>query len=387
MSAKRLFFIILPMAGIITGLVFAALVRDQFNNTVPPAYRPLPAAAAPSPVQPIDHQAVRERAWGKIEPLLAQAEQAGVAALDRHLATIPAFITERKQGTRAFSARLLGLRGKWELIKTRFRTEGEDEYARWLRDQFADNLFRSEELQQTVEAAIRAYLSELVGIEGQLLIRLRADLADSELQVQEAIPALWSDAVLRQRYDMMMTLTLPLLDKDLKVTAVREAASFVGSEIATAITLKVGAAVMARLGVSAGILTTGAASGWATFGIGLVIGFVVDQAIGEIMKAAGYDAEARIAARVDETLDDIGRVITDGDPEARTTLAKLQRMHLEDPDEEVRAACPSAIRLINENSCRLRGLRGELSKINAARASLRKEALSRLVHNPEVTTP
>jgi hypothetical protein len=384
MSAKRVFLLILIQAGIVAGLVSAALVRDRSNHAVPPpATRPLPPAALSAPVQPIDHQAVRERAWEKVGPLLAQAEQAGVVALDRHLVTVPAFLTERKQGTRAFAAQLLGLRGKWELIRTRFRSGGDDDYAQWLSDQFAEKLFRGEELEKTVEAAVNAYLSELSGIDNQLLIRLRIDLADSDQQVQEAIPALGSDAILRERYDRMITTTLPLLHKDLKITAAREVISFVGSEIATAITIRIGAAVMARLGVSTSILTAGAASGWATFGIGLVAGLVVDQIIGQIIKAAGYDAEKKIAARVDETLDDIGRVITEGDPAARATLAKLQRMQQDDPDEEVRAACTRAVSLI-ENGCRLHGLRGELTKINAARASLRKEALFRLVHNPEV---
>ena len=172
--------------------------------------------------------------------------------------------------------------------------------------------------------AVHGYLSELVGIENQLLVRLRADLADSDLPIGEVIPALCSDTVFRNRFDAMVTHVVPLLDKDLKVTAGREVASFVGSEIATVITVRVGAAVMTRLGVSAGVVSAGAASSWATLGLGLV---------------AGYDAEERVAARVDEMLDDLGHMMVDGDPEAATTLEQLKRMQTDDPDQEVRTEC------------------------------------------------
>ena len=42
------------------------------------------------------------------------------------------------------------------------------------------------------------------------------------------------------------------------------------------------AQVAIRMGVSAGILSTGAASGWATLGIGLVAGILVDQLVTRI---------------------------------------------------------------------------------------------------------
>ncbi len=148
--------------------------------------------------------------------------------------------------------------------------------------------------------------------------------------------------------------------------------------------MKAGAAVAARLGVSAGIIAAGAASTWATLGVGLVVSIVVDAIINQIIKAAGYDAEERVAERVGQALDDLGRTITDGDPEARATLATLKSIPIDALDAGQRAACQQAIARMEAGS-QLYGLRGELSKIAGARASLRKEALRRLIHDSEGT--
>ena len=41
------------------------------------------------------------------------------------------------------------------LIYNKFRSGGDHEYAQWLGEQFAEHVFRGEELQKTVEAAAR----------------------------------------------------------------------------------------------------------------------------------------------------------------------------------------------------------------------------------------
>jgi hypothetical protein len=59
-------------------------------------------------------------------------------------------------------------------------------------------------------------------------------------------------------------------------------------------------------------------------------------------------------------------------------------MERDDPDPQVRQACTEAIHSIAAGT-QLYGLRPELAKIAAARASLRKETLRRLLQDPEVT--
>ena len=266
----------------------------------------------------------------------------------------------------------MSLRGKWELVKAEI---GDDsDYAVFLKEAFAEHLFPMEELEKVVDAAVRGYLAELEAIDNELLVRLRADLADDELS-RMAIPALRSDQAFHNHYRELSERVAQDLRTDLAVVAVRELFSWEAGNIATDLTMQAGAAIAARMGISSAILEGGAASTWQTLAVGLIVGFVLDAVVNRIIKAAGYDAEEKIAGRVEERLSELGRTITDGDPQARATLEQLKTMQREDPDAEVRADCAEAIRSI-EAGTQLYGLRRELSKISAARASLRKETLA-----------
>jgi hypothetical protein len=336
------------------------------------------AAAAPAS---LDEAAARAHAWDRAQPLLAAAERQATATLDKRLDSIHAFLDERKPGARAFAERLLSLRGKWELVKSHIGDQGD--YAAFLQEAFGEHLFAMQDLEKAVATAVRSYLAELESIEEELLVRLRADLADDELP-RTVIPVLRSEQALRSHYHELSQRVAEDVRTDLGIVAGREVVLWQATNVATDLTLEVGAAVVSRLGISSTILAAGAASTWRTLGVGLVVGFVLDVVINRIIKAAGYDAEEKVAERVVQMLDDLGRTITDGDPEARATLKKLKAMQKDDPNPEVRAACTEAVGSM-EAGTRLYGLRRELTKISAARASLRKETLRRLIHDREVT--
>lgn len=329
--------------------------------------------------KPANPAAVHGRVWNKTQPLLEQADRQAVQALDKHLVSIHTFLNERQAGSRAFAESLLSLRGKWELVKAQISDDSD--YAKYLEATFAEHLFPIQDLQKAVDTAVRSYLAELASIDDELLVRLRADLADDELP-RSAMPALRSDQALRSHYHELSQRVAQDLRTDLAVVAVRELFLWEASNIATDLTLKVGAALAARMGISTTILSAGAASTWQTLGVGLIVGLVLDAAVSRIIKAAGYNAEEQIAQRVEQTLTDLGRTITDGDPGARATLDKLKAMQRDDGEPEIRTACAEAIRSI-EAGTQLYGLRRELAKIGAARASLRKETLRRLIHESE----
>jgi hypothetical protein len=340
-----------------------------------------PAADHKAAPPPVPTPTVRSRGWGKAEPLLEQADRQAALAIDKHLASIHAFLDERKPGSRAFAERLLSLRGKWELVIAQIGNDSD--YAAFLQEAFEEHVFPMKDLEKAVAMAVRSYLAELDGIDDDLLVRLRADLSDDELP-RTAIPALRSDQAFRNHYHELSQQVAQDLRTDLAVVAARELFLFEASNVATDLTLKAGAAVAARLGISSTILGAGAASTWQTLGVGLVVALVLDAVVNRIIKAAGYDAEERVAERVAQTLSDLGRTITDGDPQARATLEKLKAMQRDDPDADVRTACAEAVRSI-EAGTQLYGLRREFTTINAARASLRKETLRRLIHESEVT--
>ena len=388
----------LASLGILTGLGLSLLLAHPRLAPQRPIVSPPPGPGPVPPMPPIDPAALQAQAWSKVEPLLAQAEKAGQAALDKHLASIRAFLTEHKQGSRPYAAALLGLKGKLRFLKSQLcrsdwawsipslnvrYTPPPDDYPPWLHAQFAEHLFSGEDLQHTVEAAARAYLAELEGIENQLLVRC-ADIADGDLTLKAVIPDLRSATLLKERYDALTTELLPTLTTDLHVSVAREVASWGTSALATAISLELAEALLTYLGVDAGILSAGAAASATTFFVSIVVAIAVDCVIHEILKSAGYDAEDKIAARVEHLLDDIGTVLCDGDPDARATLETLQRLARDDPSQEVRQAAAKAIPLIP--AARLHGLRGELANVNAARASLRKEVLARIFRPLEVTT-
>lgn len=352
------------LIAIITILVF------QISGIVEDTGKGIPK---PSP------EAVHDRAWNKIQPPLEQADRKAAQALDKHLGSIHTFLQEHKAGSKAFAERLLSLRGTWELVKAEI---GDDsDYTVFLKEAFAVHLFPMEELEKAVDAAVRGYLAELEAIDNELLVRLRADLADDELS-QIAIPALRSDQAFHNHYRELSERVAQDLRTDLAVVAVRELFSWEAGNLATDLTMQAGAALASQMGISSAILEGGAASTWQTLAVGLAVGWVLDTVVNRIIKAAGYDAEEKIAGRVEERLSELGHTITDGDSEARATLKQLKTMQREDPAVEVRAECAEAIRSI-EAGTQLYGLRRELTKISAARASLRRETLRRLMHESE----
>jgi hypothetical protein len=367
MTGKPAFRLCLASLGMLIGLSLSALIAYPLLTPRHPAYRPPSPPELPPTVTPIDAQALRQKAWEQVEPLLAQADQAGLAAITKRLAAIPAFVDERKQGAAAFAAALVGLKGKYELIKSKLRSNGADEYAQWIREQFAAFVFTGEELTQLVEGTVRSVLTDWQEIDNRLLIRIRADLSDGDL-ADSVLPPLQSDALFKARYDALSTELLPVLTRDLKLAAGREVASLVAGQLATSITLKVATAVAVRLGLSAGILSAGAASGVATFGIGMIACFVVDQVIGQVMKLAGYDPEEQVAGRVTESLDELARLITDGDSPPVVSLMGGSGVPTAPGDRPSTGTAPPAC------------LRTELIRLHAARVSVRTQALSRLFH-------
>ncbi len=317
-------------------------------------------------------EAVKDSPWSKTQPLLEHADHRAAQLLEERMASIHAFLDERKAGCRAFAQRMLSLRGKWEALRSLI-----GDNTGFLQEAFAEQLFQMDELKKVVDSAVLGYLAELESIDDDLLVRLRADLADDALP-SVAIPALGSEQAFHNHYHELRQRVAEDMRTDLAVVAGRELFSQTAGNIATNLTMQVGAALAARLGISTTILAVGAESAWETCLIGLAVSFLLDAVIDRIIKAAGYDAEARIAQRIEEILSNLGRTITDGDPAARVTLDSLKRLHRDDPQPEIRAACAEAIRSI-EAGAQLHGLRGELTKISAARASLRKETLRRLL--------
>jgi len=351
------------------------------DSPAPPAQEPPAVVVAPSPqLSPIEKAALRAKAWALIEPRLDEADRASRAALDEQLAGIDDFFRARQAGVRPFAEEVLSLGGKWEYAKSTLPTAEADAHARYLNEKFETYLFRIDDLKQTLEQAIGGYVSRVQGLESKLLVDVRADLSDKQFAAAGLPTVLVSDEAFRAEFARLLQETAAATSADFRVSMSREVTSFVAGEVAAVVAVRIASAVATRLGISAGVLSTGAASSWATFGLALAAAVVVDVAISQIISLAGYDPVDAVAEKVQAALNQIRSLLVDGNPEALAAYEKLRRMQSDDSDGNVRAACRRAADSI-EGSGNL-GLRRELLKLHDERARLRRATLQRFVLEP-----
>jgi hypothetical protein len=275
---------------------------------------------------------------------LSAAETASTEAADKYARRVRQFFAERKAGARPFAEEVLSWSGKWAFLKSQSPWGNDGDYRQFLREAFERHLFKEEDIADLIRYAVQGYASELTGIENETLLAIRADLSDSALTQSAPLPALRSDDAFRQAVAAMMAKVLAIATNDVTVTAGRELASFIASDIATNITIEILSVVAARLGIEAGILGSGVASSAATLGIGLVAAILADQLLDWVLNAAGYDPAGAIAAKVCESLDGVEALLLDGDPETGKG-----------------------------------GLCRELAKLREQRSALRREALQKLI--------
>ena len=351
---SRLFWVVLSLS--VVGTAIAALCIIRGNNGEPE----VPVAA-----------------WAKVKPHLDGLDQQADAARDRRLAVLRDFFREREKGAAGFADEALSWGGKWALIKQTMRIGEADAHRKQLLGAFGRHLFTGADLQAEMERAVRGHLSDLEGMENDMLVQLRADLADGDLGRGKKPASLDSDAAFRAECRRLEADLQPTLCRELGVTAGREVASFVAMDVATQMVLRVSEAVAAELGISAGVLGTGAASTVETLGVGLVVGIVVDALLGRVMRAFGHDPEQEIRHQVVEQVEQLADLIIDGDPAAREAHDRLLQMASGDWYPPARDAARQAAERI-EKGGRL-GLRWELAEQDRLRARLRTEALRKLV--------
>ncbi len=299
------------------------------------APRPQPVS---HPARPVDLRQQKLEIWRtKIAPELDTADDCTAQAIDASVASFVYFMNERRRGSRAFAERMLSLRGKWVLVRSKmpgFLGGDEQAHLRYLNQQFSKLLFSDADLQKAIEAAVVAYLSELQAAENDLLVKVRADVADIPL---DAMPAARSDEIFRNEFDRVARQITPTVARELGVDALREASSFVAGEVATTILTS----LATRLGASSGLMLAGAGSSWATFGLSIVAAIVIDQAIGLVMDEV-HDPIGQLDARIDLLLTNLCRLVISGDGE-------------------------------------LPGMRPQLTQFDRARSQVRRQALRQLI--------
>lgn len=316
-------------AGVLCGIAIVAAYRLLTPGSAPSQ----PPASAPTAQRPTDAElsalrlkVERQQRWqAKIQPRLKVADEACRDSIAKSIHVLTAFLEERKVGARPLAETMLTFGSKWKLVVSHLPSwlGGDGNAHRALLEQkFSEHIFTSDQMKQAVEAAVKTYLNHVQAIENELLVEIRADLADLPM---EAIPEANSDAAFAKRFSKLVEDVTPQVAESLGMDVARELGTWVASEVAARIAVRVLTAVATRLGVSAGILTAGASASWATFGLSVLAAIVIDQAVGWIINWA-TDPVGKLETRIKEMLDETSKLVIDGEGETRGLRHELERL-------------------------------------------------------------
>ncbi len=238
---------------------------------------------------------------------LSDADAKSKEAIDERLKPLTALFAKARKGAPGFAQAAMSWSGKWALVKG--IADGES-HKTFLAEEFARYVFTPDELRGAVEGACVTYADDLNGIENQMLVGLRADLADLDNSGTTVPPHLKSNEAFHRAYDALAVKLVSQTRSDLAIGAGREVAIAVGSTAAMKVAVQAIEAAAAEMGVEATILGVGASSAIGTLFIGTVIALIFDYVLDAILKMVGHDPEAKIAKVVVESLDKLEAALT-----------------------------------------------------------------------------
>ncbi|HJT36380.1 MAG TPA: hypothetical protein VJ783_30435 [Pirellulales bacterium] len=301
-SIRTLSLLALGFLAVASGL----FVRQEFlRRGQTPAGLIITADAAPLP-QPAPSPKEIAR------PHLIWAQREAANALDEHLKEVDQFFADSRQHTPEFAQRALGWGSKWRFAADHVPFTKGGRHQAFIRAQFEEHLFTPTQLAELVEQVVAGYLAHLRSVEGEMLVRVRADVAD----FPEAYPiARLDEADFEAQYDEAVAQALAAASSGMRFD--------VGTLLVSEIAGEVLAQVAIRLGVSAGILTAGAGSSWATFGVGLVVGLIVDQIVSWVWDWYA-DPIGSLTMQLNAKLDGIHRLLVDGSDEVQGLRSRLK---------------------------------------------------------------
>ena len=341
--SRRLALYALATVAVVVGVVGRdALVELVWRDPAPTAVTASPQVRLPAVPQAVAEEpsveVLRQQALARVQPELDRADALTKAAVLEHVAAIDAFFEDAKRRTPRFGKKILGWSSKWRLVSDKLPFTRDDRHAQFLARTFDRELFSGPQLTAEVQRLVDNYTATLAGIENQMLVRMRADLADLP---PAALPRFVDDATLAAAFERAMTEATARVSADFRADVTRETVSLVVGEVL--------AMAAVRLGVSGGLLAAGAGSSWATFGIGLVVAVIVDQIISWVWDWWA-DPVGDVSAKMNGKLDEIRRLIVEGDGASA-------------------------------------GLRGRLTELGEKRDKLRRRALAGIVNEPAATRP
>jgi hypothetical protein len=244
-------------------------------------------------------------AFRRATPHIEAAGRQALDAIPAAIAIVDDFFATAKSNTRDFAGDALGLYSKIAWVRGKH-----DEY---LAARFREHVFAPEDIEATVTKAVAAYLDSVEGIENQMLVNIRLDVAN--MPAASVIGSMSIDEF-RDAFERMSS--------EISSRTAWNVGSDVGKELAAQIAGQVLVRVAARLGVSGGLLAAGAASGWVTAGVGVAVAIVIDLMVSTIWDWA-EDPKGKLADEMNHKLDEIRDMIVDGDAETPGLRKELEQ--------------------------------------------------------------
>lgn len=283
------------LLGVLLGTVGVAIVVGLSNTPIAPPER------AKTHVDGVSEVVGKHLGWAEA------ASQSGVKAA---INPIRQFFAEARVRTNSYAEEVLGFSSKWKLVTD--YVSGSQEHEAYLQERFGSFFFTPEELEELVNGSIDGYLSYLRDVDGELLVRLQADLEGIPLDNfsvalnQEKIQQLLQDA---------LRSAAVAAEADLRGMVGREVVSMTAGEILSVVGL--------RLMTSAGILSAGASSGAVTFGAGLAAGIAADFVVTEFYNQV-FDPVGELGRQIDVKLSEVEALILEGTDESPGLESFLQ---------------------------------------------------------------
>lgn len=189
------------------------------------------------------------------------ADRKAAEAIAKRADDFASFIRSRKAGSKPFSKDIVSLYGKWRAVSPYLPFTDKDGHKEFVVKKFGQHIFTAADLASAVKLAVEGSVKDLEGIENELAVALRQEVLGRSLAPDDILIAAEE---FRKAIEKIVAAS--------QWDAAKTAGNLVVSEVAS----QVGAQVLIRLGISAGILSAGAANSWWSFGAAFVIGIIVD---------------------------------------------------------------------------------------------------------------
>jgi hypothetical protein len=222
---------------------------------------------------------------GAINQHIAVAKERSLEAVNKRADEVRVFVLQSKSGAKPFAKEVVSLRGKWQALR------GSKKHKKFVIEQFDRHIFTPKQISDRVKAAVEHSVRDLDQEQNNLAVAIRMELLGRPLapgEIQAATEEL-SRAVDR-----------------VVATAQDEAMQDAAALVATEVTGTIAAQVFTRVGVTAGVLSAGAATSWWTFGAGAAIGFVAGALWDWI-----DDPAKDVQREVERSLDDLSVKVAD----------------------------------------------------------------------------